>query len=60
MIALIAMGGLGIIFAAFLTIASKKLKVEEDPAVEKVMEALRRPIAAHAAIQGAVPRPRRW
>ncbi len=39
-IALIAVGGLGIIFGAFLTIASKKLKVEEDPAVEKVMEAL--------------------
>ena len=39
-IALLAMGGLGLTFATFLTIASKKLKVEEDPMVEKVLNAL--------------------
>ncbi|MFQ5328549.1 MAG: RnfABCDGE type electron transport complex subunit B, partial [Thermodesulfobacteriota bacterium] len=39
-IALIAMGGLGILFAASLAIASKKLKVKEDPRVEKVLNAL--------------------
>ena len=34
------MGGLGLIFAGFLAIADKKLRVEEDPVVEKVLEAL--------------------
>lgn len=34
------MGGLGLIFAAGLAIANKKLHVEEDPRVQKVMEVL--------------------
>lgn len=39
-IALIAMGGLGLFFAAVLAIASEKLKVKEDPRIEELMEAL--------------------
>jgi RnfABCDGE-type electron transport complex B subunit len=40
LISIAAMGGLGIFFAAFLVIADKKLKVEEDPRVEKILELL--------------------
>jgi len=40
LISLSAMGGLGVFFAGFLAIASKKLMVEEDPNVEKVLEQL--------------------
>jgi len=39
-IAIAAMGGLGFLFAAFLAIADKKLRVVEDPLVVKLMEAL--------------------
>ncbi len=39
-ISIVAMGGLGAFFAVFFTVASQKLKVEEDPMVEKIMEAL--------------------
>lgn len=37
-IAVIAMGGLGIFFAGFLALANKKLKVYEDPIVMKVLD----------------------
>lgn len=40
LISLLAMGGLGLFFASVLALASEKLKVEEDPRVEAVMEAL--------------------
>ncbi|MCK4738430.1 MAG: RnfABCDGE type electron transport complex subunit B [Deltaproteobacteria bacterium] len=39
-IAVLTMGGLGLFFAIGLAIASKKLKVKEDPRVKKVMEIL--------------------
>lgn len=39
-ISVIAMGGLSIFFAAFLVMASKKFKVEEDPMVEKILSFL--------------------
>ena len=39
-ISLLAMGGLGLFFATILAVASEKLKVEEDPKVEQVNEAL--------------------
>jgi electron transport complex protein RnfB len=39
-ISLLAMGGLGLFFATVLAIASEKLKVNEDPRVAKVSEAL--------------------
>jgi RnfABCDGE-type electron transport complex B subunit len=39
-IAIAAMGGLGFLFAAFLAIADKKLRVVEDPLVAKLLEAL--------------------
>ncbi len=40
LIALIVMGGLGILFALFLAIANKKLAVKVDPKVEKIYEEL--------------------
>jgi Na+-translocating ferredoxin:NAD+ oxidoreductase RNF subunit RnfB len=40
LIAAISMGGIGFAFAVLLTIANKKLKVEEDPKIAKVDEAL--------------------
>lgn len=39
-IAISTMGGLGLLFAAFLAVADKKLKVEENPLIEKVNEVL--------------------
>ena len=39
-IAVAAMGGIGFLFAAFLAIADKKLRVKEDPLIEKLMDAL--------------------
>ncbi len=39
-ISVAAMGGLGLTFAGFLAIADKKLRVVEDPTVEKVLDAL--------------------
>jgi RnfABCDGE-type electron transport complex B subunit len=39
-ISIAAMGGLGIFFAVFLVIADKKLRVEEDPMVENILEIL--------------------
>jgi Na+-translocating ferredoxin:NAD+ oxidoreductase RNF subunit RnfB len=39
-ISVAAMGGLGIIFAFFLVLADKKLRVEEDPVVEKILDVL--------------------
>ena len=39
-IAVAAMGGLGLVFASFLAIADKKFRVEEDPLVEKIIDAL--------------------
>ncbi|MCK5237698.1 MAG: RnfABCDGE type electron transport complex subunit B [Deltaproteobacteria bacterium] len=39
-ISVLAMGGLGIAFAATLAIANKKLKVKEDPRIKKILEAL--------------------
>jgi len=39
-ISLLAMGGLGLFFAVVLAIASEKLKVEEDPRIQEVFEAL--------------------
>jgi RnfABCDGE-type electron transport complex B subunit len=39
-ISVAAMGGLGIFFAAFLAIADRKLRVEEDPLVEAIACAL--------------------
>jgi Na+-translocating ferredoxin:NAD+ oxidoreductase RNF subunit RnfB len=39
-ISLLAMGGLGLFFASVLALASEKLKVEEDPRVHAVSEAL--------------------
>lgn len=39
-IAMASMGGLGVFFAAGLSIANKKLYVEEDPRIAKVMDAL--------------------
>ncbi len=40
LISLLAMGGLGLFFASVLAFAYEKLKVEEDPRVEAVLEAL--------------------
>ncbi|MFH1576979.1 MAG: RnfABCDGE type electron transport complex subunit B [Candidatus Margulisiibacteriota bacterium] len=40
LIALIAMGGLGLFFASVLAVASEKLKVKEDPKVLAIVEAL--------------------
>jgi RnfABCDGE-type electron transport complex B subunit len=40
LISLLAMGGLGLFFAAVLGIASQKLMVKEDPKVAQVVEAL--------------------
>jgi electron transport complex protein RnfB len=40
LLSLIAMGGLGLFFAAVLAFASEKLKVTEDPRIEEVFEAL--------------------
>jgi len=37
---LLAMGGLGLFFATALALASEKLKVEENPRVVQVSEAL--------------------
>lgn len=39
-VSIIAMGGLGLLFAGFLVVANSKLKVEEDPLVEKILDAL--------------------
>ena len=39
-IAMISMGGLGIIFSMGLSIANKKLYVEEDPRIAEVIEEL--------------------
>src|SRR3989337_3453274 len=39
-ISVLAMGGLGVFFAVFLSIAQKKFHVEEDPLVAKIHEAL--------------------
>ena len=39
-IAIVTMGGLALIFAAFLAIADKKLRVEENPLIAKVNDAL--------------------
>jgi RnfABCDGE-type electron transport complex B subunit len=39
-ISLMAMGGLGVFFATFLAVASKKLKVKENPIVEKILDEL--------------------
>ncbi|MEE8575079.1 MAG: RnfABCDGE type electron transport complex subunit B [Thermodesulfobacteriota bacterium] len=39
-IAVAAMGGLGFFFAGFLVLADKKLRVEEDPLVERIIEEL--------------------
>ncbi len=39
-ISVIAMGGLGIFFALFLVIADKRLRVEEDPLVGRLLEVL--------------------
>jgi RnfABCDGE-type electron transport complex B subunit len=40
LISIAAMGGLGLFFAVFLVIADKKLRVEEDPKVEKILDVL--------------------
>ncbi len=40
LISVIAMGGIGVFFAAFLALADKRLRVEEDPTVEKIFEEL--------------------
>ncbi|NQT30128.1 MAG: RnfABCDGE type electron transport complex subunit B [Candidatus Saganbacteria bacterium] len=40
LISILTMGGLGLFFAAILAIAFEKLKVEENPMVEKVLNAL--------------------
>lgn len=40
LLAAISMGGIGLAFAVLLTIANKKLKVEEDPKIAMVDEAL--------------------
>ena len=39
-ISIVAMGGLGLLFAGFLAIANSKLKVEEDPLVAKILDTL--------------------
>ncbi|VAW35808.1 Electron transport complex protein RnfB [hydrothermal vent metagenome] len=39
-VSVLAMGGLGVAFAACLAIASVKFRVEEDPVVERVLECL--------------------
>ena len=39
-IAIAAMGGLGFLFAVFLAVADKKLRVVENPLIAKLMEAL--------------------
>jgi Na+-translocating ferredoxin:NAD+ oxidoreductase RNF subunit RnfB len=39
-IAIATMGGLGLLFAGFLAIADKKLRVEENPKIQEVNEAL--------------------
>src|SRR3989337_1696904 len=39
-ISVLAMGGLGVFFAVFLSIAQKKFHVEEDPLVAKILGAL--------------------
>ncbi|MEE9542483.1 MAG: (Fe-S)-binding protein, partial [Thermodesulfobacteriota bacterium] len=39
-IAIAAMGGLGFVFAAFLVLADKKLRVVENPLIVKLMDAL--------------------
>jgi electron transport complex protein RnfB len=40
LIAMTSMGGLGIIFSAGLSIANKKLYVEEDPRIAQVIDEL--------------------
>ena len=40
LIAILTMGGLGLFFATILAVASEKLKVKEDPIVEKLVAAL--------------------
>lgn len=40
LLAILTMGGLGLLFAAGLAIADKKLRVEEDPKIAKVNDAL--------------------
>ncbi|MBU0671677.1 MAG: hypothetical protein KJ732_01470, partial [Candidatus Margulisbacteria bacterium] len=40
LIALVAMGGLGLFFASVLAVASEKLKVKENPKVLAIVEAL--------------------
>ena len=40
LIAMASMGGLGIIFSTGLSIANKKLHVEEDPRIAEVLEEL--------------------
>jgi Na+-translocating ferredoxin:NAD+ oxidoreductase RNF subunit RnfB len=39
-ISIATMGGLAILFAAFLALADKKLRVEENPLIEKVNDIL--------------------
>lgn len=39
-ISVVTMGGLGALFAAFLALANKKLRVEDDPMVAKILDAL--------------------
>ena len=40
LISILSVGGLAAIFAVFLSIAHQKLKVEEDPRIERVIEQL--------------------
>lgn len=40
LIAVLTMGGLGLVFAAALAVADRKLRVEEDPNIAKVNDAL--------------------
>jgi len=40
LISVITMGGLGALFAFILSIANVKFKIEEDPKIEKILEAL--------------------
>ncbi|MBN1354101.1 MAG: RnfABCDGE type electron transport complex subunit B [Candidatus Omnitrophica bacterium] len=40
LISIISMAGLGLFFATLLAVINQKLKVEEDPLIERIMEAL--------------------
>ena len=40
LIAMVSMGGLGVFFAAGLSVANKKLHVEEDPRIAQILDAL--------------------